>query len=436
MAKTTSKSQSAATLKKRVVELEQQNKELKKELKLAKTSKNQNTKRRYGWFFNLISMTMMLIAAAMLVGGIQLIWIKSTLLDTDTWVDKTTQIVSNPSVQNDIANRITDELFTQVDVNAYVKEALPERAQPLAAPIASGIEGFVNDKTKEILASEQFINVWSDANRLAHQSLVQTIESLNTVQNENNSANVLFLQGDNLNLNLRPVLNQVKSDLVARGVTFLPQNNVIPDSRITFEVAHIENLSTVLQVYNLLNKMSFLLPILALAFAIVGLAVARNRRSALFTLIVLTILLSVLSVQLVKAGQYSLAQAVSTRSQSFTTESSNVIYKVLTDDLVLGLRWLTGVMLVFAVGVFLTGPNRLAVWLRTHIGHLVKNYKDNSFVKWLATNANTVIGVIGIVTAIIIVLGPFSSPQPVAWLVAIASIISIAILSVKQELSS
>jgi hypothetical protein len=433
MAKSTKSSkkpaQSTTQLKKRIDELEKENQMLKKST--AKTSK---TSKKSGLARNLASALLVIMAAGLLVDSILFIWLQRTILDTDTWTQKTSQIIRTTSVQNDIADKVTNELFAQIDVSQYVEEALPERAAPLSAPIASAVEGFVNTKTKEVLASDKFQQVWLNASRESHQSLINSIERLNEVNSENNSSDLIYINEETLMLNLRPVLNEVKQDLVARGITFLPQENVIPQEKLTFELAEINNLPIILGVYNALNRLSYWLPIMAVVLGAGAVFVSTNRRKALIGIVVVTIAMSVATVQVVRAGQYVVTQNISSGAEAVSVESATAIYQTITNDLITSLRWLMGALLVLGVFLFLSGPSAAATWLRAKLGGLIKNYKNNSFVKFLAANASTVIGVIGLLVAALIVLINFSSPWYPLILIVLGGLLSVLILAVKQEL--
>lgn len=239
------KAETPAQLKRRIAELEKANKEL--------AAKKTNTPAKVNWFRRLSAWLLVVLSATLIITSVFLIWIQRTVLETETWTDKTTQIIQTNSVQDDVTKKVTDELFSQINIQQVVEEALPERAAPLSAPIASGIEGFVKEKTKEVIASPQFAKVWVDVNTASHESLVKSIERLNTIDSENNSSDVVYIVDDTLLLNLRPVLDEVKKDLIANGLTFLPEKQVVSQERVTFEVAEINNLPAILGAYNALT---------------------------------------------------------------------------------------------------------------------------------------------------------------------------------------
>src|SRR5690242_5680065 len=78
------------------------------------------------------------------------------LTDTGRYVSTIKPLASDPAVQAYAADQITANLFDQVDVNAYVKDALPDRAQSLAAPLTSALRSFTHEATLRLLESKEF----------------------------------------------------------------------------------------------------------------------------------------------------------------------------------------------------------------------------------------------------------------------------------------
>src|SRR5438445_6292075 len=67
---------------------------------------------------------------------------KTQILDTDRYVATVKPLASDPAIQRYVADTISNQLLAQVDVKAYVDDAvsaLPPRAQALAGPIASAV---------------------------------------------------------------------------------------------------------------------------------------------------------------------------------------------------------------------------------------------------------------------------------------------------------
>src|SRR5215213_1235624 len=71
--------------------------------------------------------TILLIVGCVLVPvSLTAVWVRNTLLDTDNYVSTVGPLASDPHVQQGIANRVTDALFANVDVEEKVADALPQ----------------------------------------------------------------------------------------------------------------------------------------------------------------------------------------------------------------------------------------------------------------------------------------------------------------------
>ena len=81
-------------------------------------------------------------------------WAHRTLLNTNEWVDTVGPLGTDPQVTAALANFVTTQIVTTLDLEQRAQDAL-EQAAPqaafLAAPITNAIEGFVHDKMVAVL---------------------------------------------------------------------------------------------------------------------------------------------------------------------------------------------------------------------------------------------------------------------------------------------
>ena len=150
-------------------------------------------------------------------------WGARTVLNTDRYVATVAPLADDPAVQASIAARLTDQVFSALDVEGTLSDALAglgERATVLAAPLTTAIRGFVQDQVLKVVQSDAFRTFWVEANRFVHTQVLAILEG--------ESDTVSVVEGKVL-LNLLPLVNlalgsieAVASDLVGRDVT-LPQ---------------------------------------------------------------------------------------------------------------------------------------------------------------------------------------------------------------------
>jgi hypothetical protein len=67
------------------------------------------------------------------------VWANRQVLNTDNWTRTSTQLLEDRVIRDQLAIYLVDQMYASVDVPGELGGALPERLQPLAAPIAGGL---------------------------------------------------------------------------------------------------------------------------------------------------------------------------------------------------------------------------------------------------------------------------------------------------------
>ena len=114
----------------------------------------------------------------------------------------------------------------------------------LSVPLSSGIESFTRDQVNNALASDRFATVWDQVTRAAH---VQVERLLAGEQGE-----VVSAQDDTITINLRPIIEQVREQMVAGGFT-LAEN--IPTVDRTFTLVQSDAVTQAQTAYRLLDAL-------------------------------------------------------------------------------------------------------------------------------------------------------------------------------------
>jgi hypothetical protein len=255
-----------------------------------------------------------------------------------------------------------------VDVEAYAAELLPPRAQPLAAPIASGIETVVRREITDFVRSDRFDRLWDEANRKAHALLVELLTG-KEVRN-------LRLEGDTVVLDLGGVVDTVKQRLTDRGLDGLAAR-IPSDAGRDVPLVESSALSSAQQAVRALKGIAILLPILSLlAFAGYVLLSDDRRRAILRAALALTATMVVL-LGLVGVARSAYLDALS--SGKISQQSASEVFDTLVRWLKDGVRITVAVAVVIAVLAALFGRplDRLALsgaarrareatWVREH----------------------------------------------------------------------
>jgi hypothetical protein len=294
------------------------------------------------------------------------VWARNQVTNTDRYVRTVAPLASDPAIQRAVADQITAQIFTYLDVQGLTNQtvdALAERGlrpraadqlRGLAGPLAGGIQGFVRTEVGKIVQSQAFADAWVQANRVAHQALVKTL----TGQGDG----AVTVQGDTVTLNLAPFIETVKARLVEGGFDLAAR---IPEVNASFVLFDVKNLTRARSAFNLLNTLGIWLPIIAIVLLAVGVFVAKDHRRALVGAAV------GVAVAMVGLG---LALAVfrtiyldAVPAQVLPHDAAAVLYDTIVAYLRLGLRTILVLALVIAAGAFLTGQSTTALRTRQRL---------------------------------------------------------------------
>ncbi|MSY44833.1 MAG: hypothetical protein F2686_04310, partial [Actinobacteria bacterium] len=103
------------------------------------------------------------------------IFAKNQITNTDRYVETVSPLASDPAIQEAVGTFVVDQLFAAVDVEELAAEALPKKAQFLAAPLAAGVQNLTKNVVDRFLTSDEFAQLWDTANRAAHDRIVSAL---------------------------------------------------------------------------------------------------------------------------------------------------------------------------------------------------------------------------------------------------------------------
>ncbi|MGE0301018.1 hypothetical protein [Pseudonocardia sp.] len=289
------------------------------------------------------------------------VWAHTQVTDTDEFVATVSPVFSEPSVQQAVGERITNEVFTRIDVEQIVNETvdalaaqglppvLVERLRALSGPIADGARGFVEGRVDALVASPQFISA-------AERALTVSHEQLNTVLSGNSQA--ITVQGGSAVLDLAPFIDAAKQQLVASGFELAGR---IPEVHPTIDLFPASTLVRAQSAYAALETLADWLPWITLLLLAGGVMAARRKRRALIGVgIGLMAVMVVLAVALLVARGV-LVGAVAQQAAVPTAAAFDIVVRFLR----VAIRTLFVVGLVVAVGAWLSGPSSAAVQVRS-----------------------------------------------------------------------
>lgn len=228
-----------------------------------------------------VSAVLIVVATLLAPAAVVASWAKVELTSTDAFVKTLGPLASDPAVQRLVADRVTQAVDEQIDVDALTKEAfdaiarldVPPRAKvalrTLQAPAAAGITSLIRSSIDDFVRSDAFAGAWTEALRTMHSQLVaqESGSSSNRVVTVDNSGRI--------GIQLGPLIAQVKTRLVAQGVPLAGQ---IPEVNRTIVVATASAAPEVRTFYATAVQLGIWLPILALVLLAAGILSANRRR--------------------------------------------------------------------------------------------------------------------------------------------------------------
>jgi hypothetical protein len=350
------------------------------------------------------------------------------LTDSDVFVETVTSSLDDPAVRDYIADQLviaireganldqlTKDLFDgiqELDISDRAKAAL----SALEAPATAGLLSVLDDSVHKVVNSEQFADVLRQSLRITHDQLVKTLTGAE-------DAAVTIGPDDTLNLQLGPLLAQVKQTMLDAGIGVA---NLIPEVDRAIPIATVDQISSIATAYQLAVVVGTWLPwVLLLLFA--GAVALAVRRSVM--LVVAGLVLGGVSAILLAIIGAGRLVATSALAQYIPTSAGGPIY----DALVAVLVDLTVVLLVLGLTValvaYLATPWRSARAIRTFAdssadsltayaaGRGISTGRFGDFLRQWRLPIRVAIGVVA--GAIILFVRPLS-PSLIIWTAVIA----------------
>ena len=355
------------------------------------------------------------------------VWAHRTLLNTDTFVGTVAPVLENPAVTSAVAARATDELFTELHVQARLKAALPPKASIAAAPITNATKSFVTGQLATVLASRQFQAIWTATLTSMHQLLVAVLRGQHTA--------AVSTSGGYIVLNTVPLINQalgkvsgLASELTGKPVTLPaitsaepPQQAInklskalgvsLPSNFGQITLVKSSDLAEVQRGVKAFDRLTLVLPLVTIALIALSLWLSVNRRRTVLQLAVGVSLLMIVERRVVLHEQSVLA------SDAHNPQLAQTVLGDLLHGFFVLTAWVLGVALVVLVIAVLCGPYRWAVAFRSWVKQTWRNITGarggdhrGRVVSWMAAHAG------GIQLGGAVVAGILLLIVPVSWL--------------------
>lgn len=354
--------ETAAQLRERIERLEAENAALKEEVSPAAAPAAHGKRTAWGW--TLLSTVLIVIGALLAPVAIVGSWVNLTLTDTDRFVATYAPLADDPNVQRFITTEVVSAVNEQVDIPTLTSDVIDGiialgtgrvatlALESLKGPAAQGIQSLIESKVGDFVASDAFSDVFEQALRLSHTQMVSVMQG-------NPDGVIQLSDRGEIGIQLAPIIAEIKTVLIAQGLTFASQ---IPEVDRTIVIAQSDLIPTIQLAYTAATVGGFWLPLVALAFLIAGVLVAKRRSVALIWASVALALSMGLTLAGVGTGHVLFIANVS--PGILPTSVANVLFDSVAGSIQDSTVALLVLAVVVAIVAWLAGPFETARKLR------------------------------------------------------------------------
>jgi hypothetical protein len=175
-------------------------------------------------------------------------------------------MIEDSVIQREIVDKITEAVMGIADIEQRLNGVLPEQLSVLSETVDESFAVVVREQATIIVRSNEMAQVWQEVNRAAHEAVKAVLLDKQSMQ-----ADVAGV------VDLTPYVRMVVSSLVGDGAVFLLD---VADTRLSLDVElfDVQGLRKVQTGVTVLNGLATLLPMLALLFAAIAIALGRPIR--------------------------------------------------------------------------------------------------------------------------------------------------------------
>jgi hypothetical protein len=188
------------------------------------------------------------------------VWVERQALDTDEWVTTSEELLEDEDIEIALSDYLVEELYTSVDVQGELEARLPAQVKPLAGPLAGGLRQLATQAARRALEGPRVQAAWAEANRAAHQTLIELVED----------------KGDatEVNLELKPLV----TDLADRvGISANVADKLPPDVG-SLQILSEDQIDGAQKITKVMRGLALLLSLLALASFGIAIYLSRDHR--------------------------------------------------------------------------------------------------------------------------------------------------------------
>ncbi len=221
-----------------------------------------------------IALALIVVATVLALLAIFALWANRQLLNTDNWVDTSSELLEHDAIRTQIADFAVEQLYANVDVQGELEKGFsqvvrPAAASALAGPAASGLRTFAEQSPDNLLERPRLQQAWEQANRRAHARFLDIVEG---------GGDTVSTSGGEVSLDLKSLLGQTQGSLGVGGRVA----GKLPADAADIVILRSDQLELAQDLVRFLKAVAIVLLVLSLGLFALAVYLARGwRREAL-----------------------------------------------------------------------------------------------------------------------------------------------------------
>ncbi|WP_051951060.1 hypothetical protein [Actinacidiphila yeochonensis] len=374
-----------------------------------------------------LSAVLLVLAALLAPLSVVAVWAADTVGDTGRYVATVGPLASKPDVQKAVSRQVTDALVARIDLDTLISQAVPsdrpllrKALGPLRKTVTDGVRDLVQQQVTSFVASDRFAVLWRQLNRRAHAAFLGALTG--------DSDTAVQVRGDEVVLDLAPVVDQVKQRLADQGLTVARH---IPTVHTEYTLLRSEKVHNARTGFRLLQLVGNWLPVATVVAAAAGVLLAVRRRRAVVTIaLAIAVTVALLGVALSVFRVFYLDQ-LPAGSNEF---AAGTVYDQLVRFLRVSVRSVVVLALVVALGAWLSGPETWAVRVRGFWESGISAAREGAGIRstgavgtWVHRCRRVLRWIVVLVAAVVLLVWSYPTAMVVFW-IALTALGALAVI--------
>jgi hypothetical protein len=373
---------------------------------------------------SVLSFICLAISILCLIVGSLFVWVRVSAHNPDGFVAAALNVQGQVDVQTAIVNYVENDVITQAraeEAAAKVIEPLPitqQRKEFLASVLASSLRSRIGDIVQTALSTGAAKQLIENVAQRASEGVVNLI---------NNQPGAFEFQGDAIVFNTEPLVKEARAAVDARLgalAKYIPAP-LAQEGYPVYTVASGSGVSALRSAITIINLMSWLLPLLFALLLILGIVLARERRSAAYRAMIAIAVSAIVLIIALRIAKNTIAGLLSSPASE---QVYNAIINEIGTRLLAQTLWLTFLAAIVAFVLWVFGPDKLAKRLRAWAARRWHDLqagvpadeegKVTTFIRQYPRHLE-----IAMLAVVVIVLIALPSVTATAWIVALVVIV-------------